>query len=195
VNYSRRGSGMHLLALSKVDLLKHFLAIVMLVSLTPFQMARAQERLSIPGSELAIPGVTQTSPISAPTIDASASADLSTAEALATQFTDVIPHTRSAQDAALFRQVSPSVVLILTKDASGSGSLLQGNVILTSLHVVDHNRQVRVVFKPVDPSGKANADEVVTGDVIKVDVQRDLALIRPHSPPKASTAGDLSTEY
>jgi S1-C subfamily serine protease len=61
--------------------------------------------------------------------------------------------------------------------SSSSGDFEIGS----SLHVVDHNRQVKVVFKPADPSGKANADEVVTGDVVKVDVQRDLALIRPHS--------------
>ena len=154
------------------------------MSVVPHQVVRAQQPLHLPSSELAVPGTAQKSPISAPAIDASAYANLSTAEALATQYTDVIPHTRSAQDVALFRQVSPSVVLILSKDASGSGSLLQGNDILTSFHVVDHNREVRVVFKPADSNGKANADEVVTGDVVKVDVQRDLALIRPHSAPK-----------
>ena len=130
---------MHLLAMSKVDLLKQLFAVVLLASVVPHQVVRAQQPLHLPSSELAIPGVAQKSPISAPTIDASAYANLSTAEALATKFKDVIPHTRSAQDVALFRQVSPSVVLILTKDASGSGSLLQGNAILTSLHVVDHN--------------------------------------------------------
>ena len=112
---------MHLLAMSKVSLPAHFIAAVLLASLAPYQVASA-EPLSIPSSELSAPGVAQKSPISTPTIDASAFANLITAEALATQFTDVIPHTRSAQDVALFRQVSPSVVLILTKDASGSGS-------------------------------------------------------------------------
>ncbi len=112
---------MHLLAMSKADLLKQFFAVVLLASAAP--LARAQEPLQLPNSELVVPGTAQKSPISAPPIDASAYADLSTAEALATQFTDVIPHTRSAQDIALFRQVSPSVVLILTKDASGSGSV------------------------------------------------------------------------
>ena len=175
---------MHLLAMSKVNLLKQLFAVVLLASVVPHQVVRAQQPLHLPNSELAIPGVAQKSPISAPAMDASAYANISTAEALATQFTDAIPHTRSAQDVALFRQVSPSVVLILTKDASGSGSLLQGNDILTSLHVVDHNRQVRVVFKPAEANGKANVDEVVTGDVVKVDAQRDLALIRPHSAPK-----------
>ena len=175
---------MHLLAMSKVNLLKQLFAVVLLVSVVPDQVVRAQQPLHLPSSDLAIPGVAQKSPISVPAMDASAYANISTAEALATQFTDAIPHTRSTQDVALFRQVSPSVVLILTKDASGSGSLLQGNDILTSFHVIDHNQQVRVVFKPAEANGRANVDEVVTGDVVKVDVQRDLALIRPHSLPK-----------
>jgi S1-C subfamily serine protease len=177
---------MHFMAMSKVGFQKHLLAIVLLASLAPYQMARAQQPLHFPSPELALPGVAQTSPIGAPTIDPSAYANLSAAEALATTFKDAIPHTRSAQDQVLFRQAAPSVVLILTKDASGSGSLLQGNVILTGLHVVDHNREVTVVFKPANPNGKANADEVVTGDVVKVDVQRDLALIRPRSLPGRS---------
>jgi S1-C subfamily serine protease len=175
---------MRFLAMSKIDLQKHLLAFVLLASFAPYQVARAQQPLHFLSAELAIPGVVQKSPIGAPTIDASAYADLNTAEALATKFEDAIPHTRGAQDAALFRQVAPSVVLILTKDALGSGSLLQDDAILTSLHVVDHNLEVRVVFKPADPSGRANTDEVVPGDVVKVDVQRDLALIRPRSLPK-----------
>ena len=113
---------MHLLALSRVNFLRQFFAIVLLASLTPYQVARAQQPVHFPSPELAIPGIVQKSPSGAPMIDASAYGDLSTAEALATQFNDVIPHTRSAQGTALFRQVAPSVVLILTKDASGSGS-------------------------------------------------------------------------
>jgi S1-C subfamily serine protease len=172
---------MHFMTMSKVHLQKHLLAVLLLASLAPYQVAHAQQ---LPSPELAIPGVAQKSPISAPTIDASAYANLSTAEALATTFKDAIPRTRSAQDQVLFRQAAPSVVLILIKDASGSGSLLQDNTILTSLHVVDHNLEARVVFKPADPSGRANTDEVVLGDVVKIDVQRDLALIRPRSLPK-----------
>ena len=99
---------MHILPMSKVDLLKHFLAIVLLASVAPYQVAHAQQPLHLPSSELAAPGAAQKSPISAPTIDASAYANLSTAEALATQFTDVIPHTRSPQDVALFAVLWPS---------------------------------------------------------------------------------------
>lgn len=94
-----------------------------------------------------------------------------------------MPRTRGAQDVSLFRQTAPSVVLILVKDGLGSGSLLQNNVILTNFHVVDHSREVALVFKPTDPSGKPTQDEVVKGDVVKIDVQRDLALVRPRSLP------------
>ena len=63
---------MRLLAMSKVDPQKHLLAIVLLASLTPYHVARAQQPLHFPGPELAIPGVAQKSLISAPTIDPSA---------------------------------------------------------------------------------------------------------------------------
>ena len=101
------------------------------------------------------------------------------------QFKDAIPHTRSAQDVALFRQVSPSVVLILTKDASGSGSLLarqRSSLLVFTWSIIIE--RLGSFSNPLDANGRANADEVVTGDVVKVDVQRDLALIRPHSLPK-----------
>ena len=66
---------------------------------------------------------------------------------------------------------------------------------MTSLHVVDNSREVTVVFKPANPNGKANADEVVTGDVVKVDVQRDLALIQRRSLPRRSVRPlDISTQ-
>jgi hypothetical protein len=61
--------------------------------------------------------------------------------------------------------------------------LLRDNLILTNFHVIDHKREVTVVFKPSDPSGKPAQDEVAEGEVIKVDVQRDLALVRPRSLP------------
>jgi hypothetical protein len=47
--------------------------------------------------------------------------------------------------------------------------------------VVKENGEVAIVFKPANPSGKATEDEVV--NVVKIDVQRDLALVRPRSLP------------
>ena len=75
------------------------------------------------------------------------------------------------------------MVLILTKDGLGSGSLLQDNVILTNFHVVKEHGEVAIVFKPTAPNGKATDDEVVIADVVKIDLQRDLALVRPRSLP------------
>jgi hypothetical protein len=54
---------MHLLAMSKVDLQKHLLAVVLLASIAP--TARAQQPLHFPSPGLAIPGVAQKSPIGA----------------------------------------------------------------------------------------------------------------------------------
>jgi S1-C subfamily serine protease len=145
--------------------------------------ATAQQPLQMPSSELSTPGTVQKSPLPAPVVGSTALTGLRRAEALTTRFEDSVPRTRGAQDISLFRDDAPSVVLILTKNALGSGSLLQDNVVLTNFHVIDHKREVTVVFKPADPSGKPAQDEVVEGEVIKVDVQRDLALVRPRSLP------------
>jgi hypothetical protein len=56
---------------------------------------------------------------------------------------------RSARDIAVYRDVSPAVVLVVTNEGFGSGSLLlENNTILTNWHVVKGYRQVNVVFNP-----------------------------------------------
>ena len=145
--------------------------------------ATAQQPLQMPSAELSIPGAAQKSPLPVPAVGSTAFTGLRRAEALTMRFEDSVPRTRGAQDISLFRDDAPSVVLIMTKEALGSGSLLQDNVILTNFHVIDHKKEVTVVFKPSDPSGKPARDEVTEGEVIKVDVQRDLALVRPRSLP------------
>jgi S1-C subfamily serine protease len=157
---------------------------LLIVLATEYDVSNAQQPSQIPRPELSMPGVSQKSSTRFPTVSSSAYADFSNAKARSTQFKDeVVSRTRSLQDISLFHQAAPSVVLILVKDALGSGSLLSNNIILTNLHVVDHNREVTVVFKPADPGGKPSQDEVVKGDVIKIDAQRDLALVRPRSLP------------
>jgi S1-C subfamily serine protease len=123
-------------------------------------------------------------PSDAPSVD-ELSASL-IGQALGTLFKDSVPHTRGAKDILLFKKVAPSVVWIRTKDSLGSGTLLSNNTILTNRHVVGNERQVIVVFKPSDPSGKPKDDEVVQADVIKLDSQRDLALLRPASSISSS---------
>ncbi|HWX72703.1 MAG TPA: hypothetical protein VNY79_09395, partial [Xanthobacteraceae bacterium] len=58
---------------------------------------------------------------------------------------------------------------------------LVAQVVAAVVGAIDHKKEVTVVFKPSDPSGKPAQDEVTEGEVIKVDVQRDLALVRPRS--------------
>jgi hypothetical protein len=133
------------------------LAITLLCASAAGAVVSAQEPLQIPASEISVPGSVEKLSVSTPAINSAAYADLNAAEALNTQFKDAVPHTRGAQDIKLFRQVAPSVVLILAKDALGSGSLLQNNIILTNLHVVDRNREVTVVFKPADASANQHS--------------------------------------
>jgi S1-C subfamily serine protease len=89
--------------------------------------------------------------------------------------------TRRARNIAIFRDAAPAVVLIVTNDGIGSGSLLDDGAILTNWHVVGGSRQVNVIFKPIDPLGKLASGEMTTADVVKVDRTRDLALLHPRA--------------
>jgi len=162
-----------------------------------YQPAEGQESSQLPTLERQQPGVAEGIPNDVlPPSDAPSVDELSApliGQALVSLFKDSVPRTRGAPDILLFRNNSPAVVLILTTDGLGSGSLLKNNTILTNRHVVGNERQVTVVFKPSDPSGKPKDDEVVQADVIKLDVQRDLALLRPASIPSRRPL-DISTE-
>jgi S1-C subfamily serine protease len=156
--------------------------------LVAYQPAEGQESSQLPAFERQQPGVAEEIPNDfLPPSDAPSVDELSApliGQALVSLFNDSVPRTRGAPDISLFRNVAPSVVLIWTKDgALGSGSLLKDNTILTNRHVVGGEREVTVVFKSSDPSGRAQNDEVVPADIIKLDGLRDLALLRPASIP------------
>ena len=91
--------------------------------------------------------------------------------------------TRGVQDVALFKLISPSVVLVVTNEGFGSGSVISGGLILTNWHVVEDYKQVGVIFKPSSPGAKPSRADVIAADVIKVDQVRDLALLRPLTSP------------
>jgi S1-C subfamily serine protease len=155
--------------------------------LAAYQPAKGQESLQLPSSEMPKIGIGENIPrdlklpSDIPSVDA-----LSTplvGRALISSFEESVPRTRGPQDISLFRNDAPSVVLVQTTDRFGSGSLLNSSTILTNHHVVGNERQVTVVFKPSDPSGKPKDQEVVRAEVIKLDVLRDLALLRPTSFP------------
>lgn len=93
--------------------------------------------------------------------------------------------TRSVKDAALFKNISPSVVLILTKDSLGSGSIISSSgQILTNWHVVGTETEVNVIFKPEKDTQKLNDSDIRKAKVIKVDQISDLALLQVVYPPK-----------
>ena len=97
--------------------------------------------------------------------------------------------TRGPHEIALFRNLSPSVVRVVTNEGSGSGSIISGGLILTNWHVVGDNKVVGVIFKPSTPGAQqpsvnpANPTNVIVATVVRIDQVRDLALLRPFSFP------------
>jgi S1-C subfamily serine protease len=84
---------------------------------------------------------------------------------------------RGAKEAQVYQQISPSVVLILTDDAIGTGSLLPDGHVLTNWHVVDGFDEVSVIFKPAQEGRELRRADMLGAQVIKVDQVRDLALL------------------
>jgi S1-C subfamily serine protease len=97
---------------------------------------------------------------------------------------DTLSRSRSIQDATLFKNISPSVVLVITKDGLGSGSII-GNKgeVLTNYHVVQGFNDVGIIIKSNSPSQDFTKSPVLKGKVLKVDQIRDLALIQIIEPP------------
>jgi S1-C subfamily serine protease len=90
---------------------------------------------------------------------------------------------RGAQEIAIYRQAAPAVVLLKTKEASGSGVVLQNGLILTNRHVVEGVAGVQIYFKPNDVVQDRQTLESRAGTVKFVDSSRDLRLIVPESLP------------
>jgi S1-C subfamily serine protease len=91
---------------------------------------------------------------------------------------------RSAKDAQIYRTISPSVVLIATKEGFGSGSLVDtAGDILTNWHVVKGYEYVGVVFKPTVEGKEPARDEIRRGQVVKIDEVADLALVKASDVP------------
>ncbi len=113
------------------------------------------------------------------------------------EFAQVTSNRRGAQEIALYKQASPAVVLLKTKEGSGSGVVLQNGLILTNRHVVEGVGTVQIFFKPTDMAQSAQSTEFRLGKVSVVDKSRDLALISPNDMPtnfqslKISTRDDL----
>lgn len=83
-----------------------------------------------------------------------------------------------ASGSALFKRVADGVVLVLTNDGLGSGSLIsEEGEIITNWHVVKGYDTVGVVFRP--PQGTPlREDMILLADVVKVSDKQDLALLK-----------------
>jgi S1-C subfamily serine protease len=101
-----------------------------------------------------------------------------------TPFSETASTTRSARDVAIYKNISPSVVLIATDSGLGSGSLIdQSGDIITNLHVVKGFSVVNVVFKPTVEGKVPDRDEIRRGRVVKIDELADLALVQVDEVP------------
>jgi S1-C subfamily serine protease len=90
---------------------------------------------------------------------------------------------RGAQEIAAYRQAAPAVVLLKTKEGSGSGIVLQNGFILTNRHVVEGVGIVQIFFKPNEITQTGQSTEFRVGKVSFVDKKRDLALVAPETMP------------
>ena len=100
--------------------------------------------------------------------------------------------TRGAREIGIFRQAAPAVVLIKTREGSGSGIILKNGLILTNRHVVEGVGKVQIFFKPTH-SDNGNTETLTSEGLVKfVDVKRDLAIIAPESLPSNATALNIS---
>ena len=92
--------------------------------------------------------------------------------------------TRGAKEIGIYRAAAPSVVLIATEKALGSGSYLGDGLILTNWHVVQGASAVGVLFKPTQEGDPIDEKNLVRGDVLRTDQAHDLALVRLAVTPK-----------
>jgi len=101
------------------------------------------------------------------------------------KFSEVGASTRSAKDVEIYRSIGPSVVLIVTKDGLGSGSLIgTSGEVITNYHVVKGFSDVAVVFKPSVEGTEPTRDDMKLGHVVKYDEIADLALVKAVEIPR-----------
>jgi hypothetical protein len=102
-----------------------------------------------------------------------------------TPISELTAGTRSAKDAQIYRVISPSVVLILTKDGLGSGALIgSAGEVITNWHVVQGYSSVAVVLKPSIEGREPAREDIKAGQVVRYDEIADLALVKVTGVPQ-----------
>ena len=93
-------------------------------------------------------------------------------------------NVRGVKEVKLFNDASPSVVYIFTKSGSGTGSIIaKDGTIITNWHVIGNNKEVGVIFKPIEVNGFKIKTDARRAKVIAVDEVTDLAIIKVSSFP------------
>ncbi len=105
---------------------------------------------------------------------------------------------RGGNEANLYRRISPAVVLVVTDEGLGSGSLIsKDGLIITNWHVIAGYDTVGVLQKPEKEGEELTPSQVILADVVKFDQVADLALLRMRTPPRDTIVpiafGDFST--
>lgn len=85
--------------------------------------------------------------------------------------------TRGVQEEQLYQRISPSVVMVATENALGSGSVIAPGQVLTNWHVIAGAKGVGIIFKPPHEGEKITRADLVGATVTKVDTTRDLAIL------------------
>jgi S1-C subfamily serine protease len=85
---------------------------------------------------------------------------------------------RGALEVAIYDQIAAGTALIATDSGLGTGVLItdKGHIV-TNQHVVGDEKYVTVFFKPINKN-KLSKEDSIRGEVIKINVPKDLALIK-----------------
>lgn len=90
---------------------------------------------------------------------------------------------RGPHDAALYRNTSPAVVMVVTSDSIGSGAYLGNGIIVSNWHVVQRYQAVGIIPKPEIEGATPTAASLLRGQVVRTDPSKDLALIQVAAMP------------
>ena len=95
----------------------------------------------------------------------------------------ILEESRGVGGITVYRKASPAVVLVVTNEGTGTGSILdkEGHL-LTNWHVVQGYDKVYVFFKP-SKDMELNVESAFVASVLKVDQVTDLALLKIENPP------------
>ncbi len=103
------------------------------------------------------------------------------------------PTLRGQLEQDVYAKFARSVVLIVTPDALGSGTVIgKDGTILTNWHVVEGLKTVGVIFKPQAEDARVYESDAVQANVVRVDQIADLAIVKVAGVPQDTRAIALS---